>query len=243
MDEEMHLQQEILSHKIPPDKDVSTQGEIENGELAKDRIRAKSDKNVSFKEMLITPYSKTIDQQTTPRTNLEEDMIIDEPPGSEKTNTDSMTNTYEGMEDEEGIHLTEEEKQRIYKPWLYSIIIKVYGKKMSHLYLKKKLSVLWRVSEEIILIDLGYDYYIVKFYKEENLQKTLQQGPWFINDFFLSVKHWHPNFVASEAKETKSTIWIRLSELPTKFYDHSILASIGKNLASLLRQMYAHQRP
>lgn len=129
MDEEMHLHQEILSHKIPPDKDASTQGEIKNGELTKDRIKAKSDKNVSFKEMLITPYSNTIDQQTTPRTNLEEEMIIDEPPGSKKANTNGTTNTYEGMEDKEEIHLTEEEKQRIYKPWSYSIIIKVFGKK------------------------------------------------------------------------------------------------------------------
>ncbi|KAH0739057.1 hypothetical protein KY290_037762 [Solanum tuberosum] len=179
MDEEMHLQQEILSHK-----DASTQGEIKNGELTKDRIKAKSDKNVSFKEMFITPYSNTIDQQKTPRTNLEEEMIIDEPPGSKKTNTDGTTNTYEGMEDEEGIHLTEEEKQRIYKPWSYSIIIK---------------------------------------------------GPWFINGFFLSVKRWHPNFVASEAKETKSAIWIRLPELPTEFYDHSILARIGKKLGKLVK--------
>lgn len=49
---------------------------------------------------------------------------------------------------------------------------------------------LWRVSEEIILIDLGFYYYIIKFYKEKNLQKktlqkkTLQQRPWFMKAFF-----------------------------------------------------------
>ncbi|KAK4710442.1 hypothetical protein R3W88_004955 [Solanum pinnatisectum] len=73
---------------------------------------------------------------------------------------------------------------------------------------------MWRVSEEIVLIDLGYDYYIVKFFKEENLQKTLQQGPWL---------------------ETKSAIWIRLPELPTEFYDYSILARIGKKLGKLVK--------
>lgn len=55
---------------------------------------------------------------------------------------------------------------------------KNFWEKNSYLYLKKKLAMLWRVSEEIILIDLGFYYYIIKFYKEKNLQKkTLQQRP------------------------------------------------------------------
>ncbi|KAK6802686.1 hypothetical protein RDI58_000469 [Solanum bulbocastanum] len=112
----MHLQQEILSHKISPDKDAATQSEIESEGITKDRnFKPKIDKKVSFKVMLIAPYSKTIDQQTTSRTNIEEDMIIDEPP------------------------------------------------------------------------------------------------------------------------ETKSAIWIRLPELPTEFYDHSILARIGKKLGKLVK--------
>ncbi|KAG5608341.1 hypothetical protein H5410_019622 [Solanum commersonii] len=79
--EDMHLQQEILSHKIPLDKVAATQSENESEEITKHRnIKAKIDKEVSFKEMLITSYSKTIDQRTISRTNFEEDMIIDEPP-------------------------------------------------------------------------------------------------------------------------------------------------------------------
>uniref|UniRef100_M1DUE7 Uncharacterized protein n=1 Tax=Solanum tuberosum TaxID=4113 RepID=M1DUE7_SOLTU len=58
----------------------------------------KIDKEVSFKEMLITLYSKTGDPQTTSRTNLEEDMLIDEPAGNVKTNTESTIPTNEGME-------------------------------------------------------------------------------------------------------------------------------------------------
>lgn len=53
--------------------------------------------------------------------------------------------------------------------------------------------------------------------------------------FFLSVKSWHPNFVASEAKETSSAIWVRQPELPTEFYDHQILAKVGKKLGKLVK--------
>lgn len=124
---------------------------------------------------------------------------------------------------EDSILLFDAEKERIYRLWSYSVIIKLLGKKMNHEYLKRKLATLWRPTEEIILTDLGDDYYIVKFLKEENMIVAMQKGPWFANGFFLSVKKWHPNLVASEADETVSTVWIRLPELPTEYYDHKIL--------------------
>lgn len=64
---------------------------------------------------------------------------------------------------------------------------------------------------------------------------VLQQGPWFINGLFLSVKKWHPNFVASEATENHSAIWIQLPELPTEYYDHLILSKIGSKLGRLVK--------
>ncbi|KAH0689246.1 hypothetical protein KY289_016604 [Solanum tuberosum] len=82
------------------------------------------------------------------------------------------------------------------------------------------------------------------------MQKVLQQGPWFVNGYSLSVKRWHPNFVTSEAKEDVSAIWVRLLEFPTEFYDHGILARVGNKLgrlvktdvytSSALRCRYAH---
>ncbi|KAK4727359.1 hypothetical protein R3W88_032276 [Solanum pinnatisectum] len=125
--------------------------------------------------------------------------------------------------------------ERICKPWCFSIIIKLLGKKMSHKYLKRKLALLWKPPKEITLIDLGYDYFIVKYLKEENMIKALQNGLWFVNGFFLSIKKWHPNFVAYEVDETISAIWIRLPELPTKYYDHKILAKIGTKIGRLVK--------
>ncbi|XP_009765529.1 uncharacterized protein [Nicotiana sylvestris] len=58
------------------------------------------------------------------------------------------------------------------------------------------------------LIDLGSDYFIVKFNNEENIITALQNGPWFVNGFFLSIKKWEPNFIASEATQERSAIWI-----------------------------------
>lgn len=81
----------------------------------------------------------------------------------------------------------------------------------------------------------GADYFIVKFNKEENMSKTLSNGPWFINDFHLSVQKWEPQFVASEAKQLKSAVQVRLPQFLTEFYDSIILQKIGNTISKLLR--------
>ncbi|KAM3205389.1 hypothetical protein P3L10_028799 [Capsicum annuum] len=133
------------------------------------------------------------------------------------------------------IILTAEEKNRIYHPWSYSVIIKLMRRKINHAHLKNRLSVLWKPMEKSILIDLGSDYFIVKFLKEDSMQIALQKDLWFINGAFLSVKRWHPNFVASKAHKTVSVIWIHLPELPTEYYDHSILSKISSKLGKLVK--------
>ncbi|XP_019235690.1 PREDICTED: uncharacterized protein LOC109216017 [Nicotiana attenuata] len=85
------------------------------------------------------------------------------------------------------------------------------------------------------LIDLGEQYFIVKFNKEENLETVLQKGPWFVFGHFLSVQRWEPNFVPAMAKQVLTAIWIRLPNLPTEFYDLEIVGKVGNTIGRLLK--------
>lgn len=114
--------------------------------------------------------------------------------------------TYELSQDLSAITLTDEDKARIYKPWAFSLIIKLNGKKVTHDYLRTKLVNLWKPTESLTLIDLGYDYFTIKFIKEGNMLSVLHKGPWFVNEFYLSLRCWHPNFVPSEAQETFTSL-------------------------------------
>lgn len=67
------------------------------------------------------------------------------------------------------------------------------------------------------------------------MERALHQGPWFISGYHLSVIKWKPNFVASTEKLTSTTIWIRLPQLPTGFYDGKILQKIGNSIGRLLK--------
>ena len=67
------------------------------------------------------------------------------------------------------ITLSKEDNERLYSPWKYSLIVKLLGKRIADQYLKSKLQQVWKPSEYFPLIDLGVDYCIVKFTKEENM--------------------------------------------------------------------------
>lgn len=100
---------------------------------------------------------------------MEDTMMLEEPNSRIATEGNDLAPN-------DKITLTDEGKARIQRPWSYSVIIKLLGKKMSHDYLKRRLIALWKPTEEIVLIDLGFDYFIIKFLKEENMH-TEQKGP------------------------------------------------------------------
>ncbi|KAF3653645.1 hypothetical protein FXO37_16861 [Capsicum annuum] len=124
-------------------------------------------------------------------------------------------------QDPEGVvNLSKKDKERIYAPWKFSVIVKAFNKKLAHNYLKIKLTKLWKLTEPLTLIDLGYDYYVDKFNNPEGK--------------FLSVRKWEPNFVPEEATQTHSAIWTRLPQLPTELYDRNILERIGNHFGTQL---------
>lgn len=58
------------------------------------------------------------------------------------------------------------------------------------------------------LIDLGSDYYILKFTNPENMNPVLSNGPWFLYRHYLSIQKWVPNFVPENFVLTESVVWI-----------------------------------
>lgn len=65
---------------------------------------------------------------------------------------------------------------------MLSLNVQFFGRRVGYRFLQKKLHAIWRPTEYMSLIDLGYDYYLVNFSKEENYNKALHEGPWFIGN-------------------------------------------------------------
>lgn len=68
-------------------------------------------------------------------------------------------------------------------------------------------------------MDLRNDFYLVRFQIEQNYNKVLHGGPWFIGSNFLTMRKWEPKFNSSTTECKFSVIWAKLLGLPSEYYD------------------------
>ncbi|XP_050261258.1 uncharacterized protein LOC126706038 [Quercus robur] len=138
----------------------------------------------------------------------------------------------EGMVD---VKLSKETKARIRAPWTKALIVKVYGKTVGYSYLTFKINTLWKPVAKMVCVDLGKDFFLIKFSDKSDYDKVLQGGPWFVGEHFLAIKPWEPYFKASKASFSSVALWIRFLELLIEFYDPMVLIEIGSAIGPVLR--------
>lgn len=133
------------------------------------------------------------------------------------------------------VKLSKEEKQRIRAPWAKTLIVKVFRRTVGFTFLQSRLLSLWKPMGRIDIVDLGKEFYLVRFYLEDDHDSVLYKGPWFIGENFLSICPWEPNFKPSTAIVSSIAVWIRLNELPIEYYEANTLKRIGATIGSVLR--------
>ena len=133
------------------------------------------------------------------------------------------------------ISLSKEEKVRIREPWGNAIIVKTLGWKVGFLFLSTKLRTMWMPSGRMDIIDLGNDFFLIKFELQTDLEVVLKGGLWFVGQQFLAIRKWEPEFKAEEASLSSVAVWIRLLGLPIEFYEPTILKKIGRAIGPVLR--------
>lgn len=133
------------------------------------------------------------------------------------------------------VELSKETKDRIRAPWSKALIAKVYGRTVGFNYLTFKINTLWKPSARMDCVNLGKDYFLIKFSSDDDYDKVLKGGPWFVGEHFLAIKPWEPYFKASEATLSSVAVWVKLPELPIEFYDLAVLKDIGRAIGPMLR--------
>ena len=113
--------------------------------------------------------------------------------------------------------LSKETKACIRAPWSKALIVKVYGRTISFGYLTFKINTLWSLRAKMDCMDFGKDFFLIKCNDNEDYDKVLREGPWFIGEHFLAIKPWEPYFKALEALFTSVVVWVRFLELPIEF--------------------------
>ena len=133
------------------------------------------------------------------------------------------------------IGLSREEKQRIRAPWALSIIVKTFGRKVGFMFLSSKVRALWNPLGRMDCIDIGHDYFLLKFELQSDLDNVLKGGPWFVGQHFLAIRQWEPDFRPSLATFSSVAVWVRFPELPLEFYEPSFFKKMGTAIGPVLR--------
>lgn len=133
------------------------------------------------------------------------------------------------------VKLSKETKMHIREPWLKALIVKVFGRTAGFNYLTFKINALWKPAARMDCVNLGKDFFLIRFSSSKDYDKVLRGGPWFVGEHFLAIRPWDPCFKASEAKHSSVAVWIKLPELPIEFYDREVLKKIGEAIEPVLR--------
>ena len=133
------------------------------------------------------------------------------------------------------VKLSKETKSCIRKPWSKTIIVKLVGRSVSFSYMQNKLMQLWRPVRRMDFVNLSHGFFLARFFSKEDLDWVLEKGPWFIGDFFLSLRPWEPFFKPATANVSLVAVWVRLNALPIELYETEVLKQIGESLGNVLR--------
>ncbi|KAL2923359.1 hypothetical protein RDABS01_014850 [Bienertia sinuspersici] len=112
------------------------------------------------------------------------------------------------------ILLTKEEKKRIRSPWKTSLIIKTFDKNVGYITLMRRLIKKWNLKD--------YNH-------------VLTEGPWLINDHYLTIRTWVPDFVLDNKPIKFLTAWVRIPNLAVEYFDTIFLHRIGEKIGRVIK--------
>ncbi|XP_021866733.1 uncharacterized protein [Spinacia oleracea] len=116
---------------------------------------------------------------------------------------------------------------------------KCLGLSIKSSYMEARVRAMWRIKGTLEIIDVGKGVFYFRFSTEEDYEKALFGGPWFILDHYLMLTTWKPNFRPSLHNFDKIMVWARFSELPVEYYDKEALFCIAGLVGKPIRVDYA----
>ncbi|KAI9125179.1 hypothetical protein K1719_003795 [Acacia pycnantha] len=110
--------------------------------------------------------------------------------------------------------LEEKERERLMKPFRRTLVVKLMGRQPSYGFMVKKLRQIWERKGSIDIFDLENDFYLVNFQHMDDYMEALTGGPWVINNAYLNVARWRPDFCPKKEQIESVVAWVRLPNLP-----------------------------
>lgn len=86
------------------------------------------------------------------------------------------------------------------------------------------------------MVPLSNEYYIVSFSSKEDRDYAYYEGPWMIDDHYLLVQRWRPNFNPWRAdRQRRIAVWVRIPNLPMELCTVKSLGLIGNMIGKMIK--------
>ena len=103
-----------------------------------------------------------------------------------------------------------------------ALVVKVLGLFQSYTAMREKLRVIWKLSAGFEVMDVGNGYFMIKFDHSEDREKVIAEGPWMLNNHYLAVKKWSPDFNPLDDCFERTMVWVRFPSLNLMYYDEGL---------------------
>ncbi|KAJ4838229.1 hypothetical protein Tsubulata_035088 [Turnera subulata] len=107
--------------------------------------------------------------------------------------------------------------------------------KLSDRALCNKLPNLWKLKENVRVVDLERNFYFVRFSNRQDYLHALTDGPWVVFDHYLTVELWIPQFNPANHKIKSVVAWAQIPDLSCEYYDRRLLHTVCNMLGRLVR--------
>lgn len=115
------------------------------------------------------------------------------------------------------------------------MIIKLVGQSIGYHYLWRRIQAMWKRQGEPLLIDLGFNFYIVELARRDEYEKAQFEGPWMIGENYLHVQRWKPNVCTESEVITSLPVWSRFPLLPVEYYKPTWLKKAADQIGHTIR--------
>ncbi|KAL4308369.1 hypothetical protein GQ457_01G026590 [Hibiscus cannabinus] len=119
-----------------------------------------------------------------------------------------------------------------------SLVVRLLGRSIGYQALLNRIQALWKPRGEFSLIDLDNAYYLVRFAEETGFHNVLTGGPWVIYGSYLTVQPWSRHFSTKNDYPSQIVAWVRLSNLPYRYYTKSLFRHIAAAIGKVVRVDY-----
>nr|POE91644.1 hypothetical protein CFP56_18596 [Quercus suber] len=103
-------------------------------------------------------------------------------------------------------------KMRIRAPWSNAIIIKVFGKIMGYHFLHSRITSMWKPIGRMDCVDLGNEFFLIKYQAKEDHAKVLREGLWFVENYHYKISSLAKGGAEVEARISQDEGKQKLSE-------------------------------